>query len=122
MVREQIEDNRKVQAPIYYVSELLTSSKLLYSEVEKLAYAVLMATRKLKHYFMAHPVIVPTWYPLPDIFGNREANGRISKWSAEIAPFTINFVPRTAIKSQSIADFIAEWSVSAEECKPEEPI
>jgi hypothetical protein len=121
LVKEQSDNNRKVQAPVYYVSELLMGSKLLYSEVEKLAYAVVMAMRKLKHYFMAHEVTIPTSYPIRDVCRNRESIGRISKWSAEIAPFIINFVLRASIKSQCVADFIAEWSV-AEEDKPEETI
>jgi hypothetical protein len=38
------------------VSEALTGAKLRYTELEKLSYAVVMASRKLKHYFTSHPV------------------------------------------------------------------
>jgi hypothetical protein len=50
------------QVPIYFVSEALSGSKLLYSKMEKMAYAVVMAARKLRYYFQSYKVIVPTSY------------------------------------------------------------
>jgi hypothetical protein len=50
-VEEQKETDALKQFPIYYVSEALSDSKLFYSEMEKMAYAVVMAKRKLRHYF-----------------------------------------------------------------------
>ena len=96
------------QIPIYFVSEALSGSKLLYSEMEKLAYTMVMAARKLRHYFQSFKIKVPTSYPLRDMFENREASGRIRKWATQLASHTINFVPRSAIKSQVFANFIAD--------------
>jgi hypothetical protein len=45
------------------------------------------------------------------MFENREASGRIGKWAAELAEHTIDFVSRSAIKSQVLADFIIEWTL-----------
>jgi ribonuclease HI len=39
----------------------------------------------------------------------REASGRIAKWTVELIGETISFAPRKAIKSQVLADFLAEW-------------
>jgi hypothetical protein len=41
---------------------------------------------------------------------NREATGRIGKWAAELNEFTINYVHRSSIQSQTLADFIADWT------------
>jgi hypothetical protein len=79
LVREVDGEKGKHQGPIYYVSEALSGSKLLYSELEKITYAVIMATRKLRHYFEAHKVIVLTDQPLNDLFINKEALSRIAK-------------------------------------------
>jgi hypothetical protein len=48
--------------------------KLFYSELEKIVYAVIMAVRKLRHYFEGHRVRVITNQPLNDLFANREAS------------------------------------------------
>ena len=44
------------------------------------------------------------------MFENKEASGRIGKWATKLAEHTIDFVPRTAIKSQVLAEFIADWT------------
>ena len=46
---------------------------------------------------------------MADILHNRDATGRILKWAVELGALEINFKPRTAIKSQALVDFAAEW-------------
>jgi ribonuclease HI len=72
-------------------------------------YAVILTRRKLRHYFESHPVTVVSSFPLGEIIQCREASGRIAKWAVEIMGETISFTPRKAIKSQVLADFVAEW-------------
>jgi hypothetical protein len=48
-------------------------------------------------------------FPLGEIIQCREASGRIAKWAMEIMGETISFAHRKAIKSQVLADFVAEW-------------
>jgi hypothetical protein len=48
-------------------------------------------------------------FPLADILHNRDATGRISKWAVELGALKLDFKPRTAIKSQALVDFMAEW-------------
>ena len=78
--------------------------------MQKLLYVVLIATRKLLHYFTDHEVSVVTSYPLGDIIRNRDATGRISKWALELMGHDIRYIPRTTIKSKALMDFIAEWT------------
>jgi hypothetical protein len=47
LVQEKIEGQMKKQAPVYFVSEVLSLSKKNYTELEKVLYVVLMAYRKL---------------------------------------------------------------------------
>jgi hypothetical protein len=60
--------------------------------MEKVAYAIVMASKKLKHYFQAHRVKVPSRFPLDNIFKNPEGMGRIGKWATEINYYVIDFV------------------------------
>jgi ribonuclease HI/transposase InsO family protein len=54
-------------------------------------------------------VTVVSSFPLGEIIQCREALGRIAKWAVELMGETISFTPRKAIKSQVLADFLAEW-------------
>jgi hypothetical protein len=46
---------------------------------------------------------------------NREATGRIGKWVVELNEFSIDYVHRSSIQSQALADFIADWTPGAQE-------
>jgi ribonuclease HI len=46
---------------------------------------------------------------------NREATGRIGKWAAELNEFTIDYVHRSSIQSEALADFITGWTPGAQE-------
>jgi hypothetical protein len=72
-------------------------------------YAVILTRRKLRHYFESHPVTMVSSFPLGEIIQCQEASGRIAKWAVEIMGETISFAPWKAIKSQVLADFMAEW-------------
>ncbi|XP_057537987.1 uncharacterized protein LOC130815514 [Amaranthus tricolor] len=78
-----VAEREKKQLPIYYVSHAFRGSEGNYCEVEKVIFAIVMASRKLKPYFQSNP-----------------AN--------QLADFGIEYEPRTAIKAQALADFIAE--------------
>jgi hypothetical protein len=106
LVQEKLDGQIKKQDPVYYVSEVLSLSKKNYTELEKVLYVMLMASRKLRHYFQAYHIIVPSSQPLKDIMRNREATGRIGKWAAELNEFSIDYVHISSIQSQELADFI----------------
>lgn len=71
------------------MSKALQGAKIRYTELEKLAYALLMALCKLRHYFLAHTITVPTPNPLMLMLQNKDASGRIGKWAVELAPFDL---------------------------------
>jgi hypothetical protein len=99
-----------VQRPVYYISEVLHEAKNRYLEMHKLLYVVLVASRKLRHYFQAHRVVVVTSFPLRAILHNSNATGNITKWAAELAEFQLDFQSHHAVKIQVLADFIVEWT------------
>jgi hypothetical protein len=74
LVQGVVEGNVKRQMHVYFMSELLGPSKRNYTLMEKVIYAVLMASRKLRHYFQSHNIFVPSSQSLKDIIRNREAS------------------------------------------------
>jgi ribonuclease HI len=110
LVQEHAREGTTRQCPVYYVSEVLTTSKCNMTELEKIAYAVVMASRKLHRYFESFKVRVTSDRGLNELFRNPEASVRIAKWAVELSGYHITFEPRTAIKSQVLADFIVDWT------------
>ncbi|XP_075507440.1 uncharacterized protein LOC142544265 [Primulina tabacum] len=88
------------QQPVYYVSYALKGAEIRYSRLENLALALVMTARRLRPYFLSHPIVVLTNSP----FGQ---NPKI-KWTTELGEYDIQYEPRTAIKAQALADFLTE--------------
>jgi hypothetical protein len=114
----------KQQFPVYFISKVLTGSAKFYSEMEKTCYAIIMSAWKLRHYFKAHTIKVLTNQSLNNIFSNRDSSGRINKWAMELSEHIIDFEKQSAIKSQILADFVAEWTElgsTTEDAVPKSP-
>jgi hypothetical protein len=79
-----------VQRPVYFISEVLSESNTCYQPVQKLLYAVLITSRKLRHYFQEYSISVVTDNLLGDILRNQDATGRISKWAVELSALNID--------------------------------
>ena len=119
--REKMQ-KRMVQRPVYFVSSLLQGARSRYSGVQKLLFGLLMASRKLRHYFQAHEIIVVTRFPLKRILQNPEATGRIVEWALELSSFGLKFESTATIQSRALAEFIAEWTPTPDEEIPETSI
>jgi ribonuclease HI len=96
--------------PIYFASRTLLPAQTRYLPLEKLLLALVTAARKLLPYFQEHPIIVLTEFPLKNLLRKADLSSRVSQWAVELANFDIHFEPRTAIKAQVLADFIAEFT------------
>jgi hypothetical protein len=72
-----------VQRPVYFISEVLSETKIRYPQIQKLLYEVILTRRKLRHYFESHSVTVMSSFPLGEIIQCREASGRIEKWAVD---------------------------------------
>ena len=105
-----VRDEATAQTLIYYISKALQEAELRYPEIKKLALALIVSARKLRPYFQSHVIMVPTSHPLLQVLQNPEVSGRLTKWAIELGEFDIKFTPRTAIKGQAVADFVAEFS------------
>jgi ribonuclease HI len=104
------EDTAKVQKPVYFVSTVLRDARERYTMRQKLLYTLLIALRKLRHYFQGHPIKVITDRPLETILRNSNVTGRVAEWAVELQPFEISSETTKVIKSKALAEFTTEWT------------
>jgi hypothetical protein len=73
-----------VQQLVYFISKVFSESKVHYPSIQKLLYAILITSRKLRHCFNEYKISAIPDFPLADVLHNRDATGRISKWAMEL--------------------------------------
>ena len=95
---------------MYYTSRALKGAEGRYLLMEKLAFALITASKKLRHYFQAHIINVMMNHPLKKAMNKLEAAGRLIQWAIELSKFNVRYQPRNAIKAQALADFITEFT------------
>ncbi|KAI3462591.1 hypothetical protein Pfo_019254 [Paulownia fortunei] len=95
---------------IYYTIKILQGTEQRYLNIEKLALALITATRKLRPYFQSHLVVVLTNHPLKQVLSNSKTSGRMVKWAIELNEHEIEFCPRPTIKAQVLANFVVEMT------------
>ena len=105
-----VRDKERVQHPVYYCSRALRGAEERYPRMEKLILALVTATRKLRPYFQAHTIEVPTEYPMKQVLHKPETSCRLMKWAIELSEFDIRYRPKTTIKGQVLADFVMEFA------------
>ena len=103
-----------VQCPMYYTSKTMTKVETRYLPLEKVGLALVTAAKKLPQYFQAHTIYVVMQYPVQAMFQKVDFTGRISKWGAKIGALDVKYLPKTAIKGQVLADFVAEFTPALE--------
>ena len=95
-----IREEGKVQKPIYYTNKALRGVEERYPAIEKLAFSLVTAARKLRPYFQAHVINVLTGHPLKKAMNKLKAAGRLIQWAIELSESDVRYKPREAIKAQ----------------------
>ncbi|XP_071713255.1 uncharacterized protein [Rutidosis leptorrhynchoides] len=106
-----VADRGQVQMPVYFVRKALSGSEVNYTPIEKLVYVLVHTARRLRRYFQVHPIVVVIDQLI------RQVSGRLAKWAIEFGEHKINYSPRTAVKGQILADYLAETMVEIEASK-----
>ena len=72
-----IREENRVQLPIYYVSQPFQGAKAKYLLMEKIVFALIVTSHKLRPYFQANPILVMTIQPIKKAMNKLEAAGRM---------------------------------------------
>ena len=59
-----IREENKKQLPVYYVSQAFQGAEAKYPRIEKIAFALIVASHKLRPYFQANPILVMMDQPI----------------------------------------------------------
>lgn len=75
---------------------------------KKTVFTVVIASKRLAHYFQAHLIQVLSHQPLETLLRNTNTSARMARWTMHLSQFDIEYKPRPAFKGQALADFIVE--------------
>ena len=76
-----------VEHPVYFVSTVPRDARARYPMPQKLLLSLLVASRKLRHYFQGHPIKVVSSYPLERVLRSPNSAGRVAEWNIELQAF-----------------------------------
>uniref|UniRef100_A0A2N9I3X1 Uncharacterized protein n=1 Tax=Fagus sylvatica TaxID=28930 RepID=A0A2N9I3X1_FAGSY len=104
-----VRETNEGQRPVFFVSKTMDETESRYLPLEKAALALIQAAKKLPHYFQANTVTVLTDLPLKMLMHSSDFSGRITRWGVHLGSLGVEYKPRTSIKGQVLADFVAEF-------------
>ena len=70
-----IQEESRVQRPVYYISQAFWKVEAKYPHIEKITFALIVASWKLRPYFQANPILVMTDQPIKKAMNKLEAAG-----------------------------------------------
>ncbi|KAM2809023.1 hypothetical protein PS2_043825 [Malus domestica] len=105
-----IRNDGNVERLVYYTSKALQDAETRYSNIEKLALALVMSARKLCPYFQAYSIIVLTNHPLRQKLQSLDTSGRMIKWAIALGELDISYQPKPTEKGQTVVNFIADFA------------
>ena len=79
-----IKEEEDVQRSVYYTSQAFQGTETNYPRLEKIAFALVVASRKLRHYFQAHPIIVMTDQPIRKTMNKIDVAWHLVQWAIEL--------------------------------------
>uniref|UniRef100_A0A2N9IHT8 Integrase catalytic domain-containing protein n=1 Tax=Fagus sylvatica TaxID=28930 RepID=A0A2N9IHT8_FAGSY len=104
------EDDDGIEQPVYYVSRGLKDTETRYSVAERACLALVYASQRLRHYFLAHKIQLMTKsHPIRSLLQRPVLSGRLAQWLLQLSQYEISTETPTAIKSQAIADLLAQF-------------
>ncbi|KAI8550830.1 hypothetical protein RHMOL_Rhmol06G0138100 [Rhododendron molle] len=93
-----------VEKAVYYFSKKMVGSEERYAPLGKTCWALVWASKKLRHYMLAYPFL----------FEKPALTGRMAQWLLMLGKFELKYVTRKFVKGRAIAEFLADYPVEGE--------
>ena len=104
------ENERGVEQPVYYISYALKDAETCYPRVERVCLVIVYASQRLRHYFLAYKVWLMTKsHAIKALMQQPILSGRISQWLLQLSQYNLRTGTPRAVKSQAIADLLAQF-------------
>ena len=104
------ENEGGVEQPVYYISRALKDAETRYPRAEKACLAIIYASQRLRHYFLAYEVWLMTKsHAIKALFQQPILSGKISQWLLQLSQYDLRMETPRAVKSKAIADLLAQF-------------
>ncbi|XP_031405692.1 uncharacterized protein LOC116214426 [Punica granatum] len=108
----QEDESTRAEHAIYYLSKKFTEGESNYPEIEKMCCALMWVMQRLRQYTLYHTIrLLSKADPLKYLLGRPSSMRNIAKWHCQLTEYDIEYVPRTSVKGQAIADHLAEFPI-----------
>ncbi|PKI38852.1 hypothetical protein CRG98_040752 [Punica granatum] len=108
----QEDESTHIEHAIYYLSKKFTEGESNYPEIEKLCCALVWIMQRFRQYTLYHTIhLLSKADPLKCLLGSPSSMRNIAKWRCRLTEYDIEYVSRTSIKGQAIADHLAEFPI-----------
>uniref|UniRef100_A0A2N9IPM6 Integrase catalytic domain-containing protein n=1 Tax=Fagus sylvatica TaxID=28930 RepID=A0A2N9IPM6_FAGSY len=92
------------------LAEHFKDAETRYSGAERACLALIYASQRLRHYFLAHKIqLITKSHPIRSLLHRPVLSGRLAQWLLQLSQYEITTETPTAIKSQAIADLLAQF-------------
>ncbi|XP_028070435.1 uncharacterized protein LOC114272919 [Camellia sinensis] len=105
-----VQDVDGAERPVYYISRKIRGAEVRYTPVERHCFALVFTAQKLRHYFLVHQIqIVTISDPIRYLLSKPALTGKVARWLLALGEFEITCVAPKAIKTQALADLLAQF-------------
>nr|XP_023879200.1 uncharacterized protein LOC111991642 [Quercus suber] len=104
------EDGSGIEQLVYYISRALKDVETRYPRAERACLAIVYASQRLRHYFLAYEVwLITKSHAIKVLLQQPVLSGRISQWLLQLSQYDLRMGAPRAVKSQAIADLLAQF-------------
>ena len=104
------ENEGGVEQPVFYINHALKDAETRYPRAERACLAIVYASQRLRHYFLAYEVWMMTKsHAIKALLQQPILSSRISQWLLQLSQYDLRTGTPRAIKSQAIANLLAQF-------------